>query len=296
MGIKPLESRPIEPPTAVESVKVDADRQSLGGIQRRRLSELNTRKGEDARRPVTSWEASDRFIDEVNQHDPKHLGPLTFETSARPALDLKARVLRGTTSADGPRPTRNATGFSRATYAREGDDGVFETRRVGALAFPMGKQPRLGDPRPVAVLRKHEERALLAASGIPETAPKQRVLGNSRNTREVSTQSHGGAHASCLCCRSRSTTLRTTILRLRLGNVSRASPEAGDRAGRCDVGRRVAVAKSRYRRRPEIPLQKSGHLPVVALHEVPKGNSGPISIPRRSFEREFLGNKNHSSK
>jgi len=53
------------------------------------------------------------------------------------------------------------------------------------------------------------------------------------------------------CCRSRSTTLRATILRLRSGNAGRASPEAGDRAGRCDVGRRVAVAKSRDRRRPE---------------------------------------------
>jgi len=87
--------------------------------------------------------------------------------------------------------------------------------------------------------------------GQSGNGPKQRVLGTSRNTREVSTHSYGGAHASWLCCRSRSTTLRTTILRLRSANVGRASPEAGDRAGRCDVGRRVAVAKSRDRRRPE---------------------------------------------
>lgn len=51
----------------------------------------------------------------------------------------------------GLRPFRNATSFSKATHARKGDHGVFETRRVGALAFPVGKQPRVGDSRPVAV-------------------------------------------------------------------------------------------------------------------------------------------------
>jgi hypothetical protein len=98
--------------------------------------------------------------------------------------------------------------------------------------------------------------ALLAASEQTGNGPEATCPGTSRNTREVSAQSQGGAHASWLCCRSRSTTLRTTILRLRSGNVGRASPEAGDRAGRRDVGRRIAVAKSRDRRRPETIASK----------------------------------------
>jgi hypothetical protein len=119
------------------------------GIQRRRLSKTCTRKGANARRPVSSCSASDRRT----RGEPARLKAprSSYDPPSATAMGLKAVVLRGTTPADGPRPFRNATSFSKATYARKGDQGVFETRRVGALAFPVGKQPRLGESRPVAV-------------------------------------------------------------------------------------------------------------------------------------------------
>ena len=250
MGTTPLHSRPIEPSPEVESVKVDSE-QALAweGIQRRRHSKHCTREGSDARRPVSSCAASDR------------------RTRGEPARSKAPR-----SSYDPPSACRcwvSRRKFFAERRRRMGLD-LFETRRASPrqrtrervttgcsrlVEWGLWRSQWESNLDSVNLGQSHSSvtrrNALLAASEQTGNGPEATCPGTSRNTREVSAQSQGGAHASWLCCRSRSTTLRTTILRLRSGNVGRASPEAGDRAGRCDVGRRVAVAKPRDRRRPE---------------------------------------------
>jgi hypothetical protein len=95
------------------------------GIQRRRLSSHAPARVQRQGGVVSvDDERSSRSGNTARWKAPRS----SYGPSSATAMDLKAVVLRGTTPADGPRPFRNATSFSKATYARMGDHGVFEIR------------------------------------------------------------------------------------------------------------------------------------------------------------------------
>jgi len=158
---------------------------------------------------------------------------------------------------------------------------VFEIRGVGALAPRTWRNPSLGDSRPVqssypqgagahrSLPRLYKVRSLARGNPFDEAnvswfIPATRAR-YQRLRKEVLTH-------RLRCCRSRSTMSCARRFRFRSGASLVASPQRETAPGGCDIGRRITVAKPRYRRRPSEPFpKKEGN----ELHggELPKGTS-----------------------